>query len=480
MIDVVVIGAGISGAAVAYQLAKYRLNVVVLDKEHDVSCGTTKANSAIIHAGYDAPPGSLMARFNVLGNALYESLCYEIDAPFRRTGSYVLAFDEEDARHIRRLYERGLQNGVPDLALLSSAEVLAREPHVNPKIVGALYAGSAGVVDPWYTCIKLLENAAENGVDILTDAEVTAIRKIKEGSRNGFEVILADGRKLETRIVLNAAGVYADTINDMVSARSFHITPRIGEYFILDKTAGYLTNSVIFQCPTELGKGILVGRTIHDNIIVGPTALDVGDREYTGNTTSGLEEVKRQSLKSIADINFRDSIKTFAGIRAEADTGDFILGEAPDAPGFFNMAGMKSPGLTSAPAAAAWLADLILENLGNVRPKEHHVMNTPQIRFMDLSAEKQRELIMKNRKYGRIVCRCESITEGEIVDAIRRKVGARTVDGVKRRCRPGSGRCQGGFCGPRVVEILARESGKKWNEVEQDKKHSFILTEETK
>jgi len=478
MIDVAVIGAGISGAAVAYQLAKYKLNVVVLDKEHDVACGTTKANSAIIHAGFDAPPGSLMARYNVQGNAMYESLCHEIDAPYRRTGSYVLAFDDADLSHIRTLYERGLQNGVPGLAILDRETVLAREPRVNPDVLGALYAETAAVVDPWFTCIKLLENAAENDVAILTDAKVTEIKKILSGGRHGFEVTLADGRFLETKTVVNAAGVYADAVNGMASAVNFTVTPRIGEYFILDKKDGELVSATIFQCPTPLGKGVLVARTVHGNILVGPTALDVGDKDYTGNTSEGLDEVKKQSLRSVPGINFRDSIKTFSGIRAEADTGDFIIGEAPDVPGFFNVAGMKSPGLTAAPAVGLAVAEMVIERLGGATRKENPARNTPRISFAELPDEKKRDLIKKNGKYGRVICRCETITEGEIIDAIRRKVGAKTVDGVKRRCRPGSGRCQGGFCGPRVLEILARELGRKPDQILLDKKGSWILSGE--
>lgn len=475
MVDVVVIGAGIMGAAVSRELSKYNLNVVVLDKEHDVSNGTTKANSAIIHAGYDAKEGTLMAKYNVAGSEMFEDLCKEIDAPYKRTGSYVLAFSEEERKHVEQLYARGVANGVRELEVLEKDEILRREPNISQKVVAALYAGTAAVIGPWEVAIKLLENAAENGVKIETDAEVTNIEK----TENGYKVTLKDGRVYETKTVINAAGVYADVINNMVSSKTFKIHPRKGEYFLLDKVQGNLTNSVIFQCPNEMGKGILVAQTIHGNLIVGPTAEDIDSREDVGNTLSAFDVIKRESVKSIENINFRDNIRNFAGLRAEADTGDFIIGEAEDAEGFFNIAGTKSPGLSSAPAIGADVAEMIVKKLGASK-KEIFKKNRPQIHFMELSSEEKAELIKKDPRYGRVVCRCESITEGEIVDVIHRMVGAKTVDGVKKRCRPGAGRCQGGFCGPRVQEIIARELNKKLNEVVLDKKGAYILTNETK
>ncbi len=475
MVDVVVIGAGIMGAAVSRELSKYNLNVVVLDKEHDVSNGTTKANSAIIHAGYDAKEGTLMAKYNVAGSEMFEDLCKEIDAPYKRTGSYVLAFSEEERKHVEQLYARGVANGVRELEILEKDEILRREPNISQKVVAALYAGTAAVIGPWEVAIKLLENAAENGVKIETDAEVTNIEKIE----NGYKVTLKDGRVYETKTVINAAGVYADVINNMVSSKTFKIHPRKGEYFLLDKVQGNLTNSVIFQCPNEMGKGILVAQTIHGNLIVGPTAEDIDSREDVGNTLSAFDVIKRESVKSIENINFRDNIRNFAGLRAEADTGDFIIGEAEDAEGFFNIAGTKSPGLSSAPAIGVDVAEMIVKKLGASK-KEIFKKNRPQIHFMELSSEEKAELIKKDPRYGRVICRCESITEGEIVDVIHRMVGAKTVDGVKKRCRPGAGRCQGGFCGPRVQEIIARELNKKLNEVVLDKKGAYILTNETK
>ena len=475
MLDVIVIGAGVMGAAVSRELSKYKLNIMVLDKENDVSNGTSKANSAIVHAGYDAKEGTLMAKYNVLGAGMYESLCKEIGAPYKNVGSYVLAFSEEERKHIEKLYQRGLTNGVPQMEILEKDEILRREPNINKNVVAALYAGSAGIVGPWEFTIKLLENAALNGTEVLVDAEVSNIEKLQDG----YKVILKDGRTFETKAVINAAGVYADKINDMVSKNHFDIHPRIGEYYVLDKVQGKLTNSVLFQCPTIMGKGILVTKTVHGNIMIGPTAEDVESKDYVGTTTHGLDDIRRQAEKTISGINYRDSIRNFTGIRAESSTGDFIIGEVSDAPNFFNIAGTKSPGLSSAPAIGVDVAKMVVEKLGAVK-KEDFKQNKPQIHFIELSPEEKAEVIKKDPRYGRIICRCESITEGEIVDVIHRMVGARTVDGVKKRCRPGTGRCQGGFCGPRVQEILARELGKKLNEIVLDKKGAYILTTETK
>lgn len=475
MLDVIVIGAGVMGAAVSRELSKYKLNIMVLDKENDVSNGTSKANSAIVHAGYDAKEGTLMAKYNVLGAGMYESLCKEIGAPYKNVGSYVLAFSEEERKHIEKLYQRGLTNGVPQMEILEKDEILRREPNINKNVVAALYAGSAGIVGPWEFTIKLLENAALNGTEVLVDAEVSNIEKLQDG----YKVILKDGRTFETKVVINAAGVYADKINDMVSKNHFDIHPRIGEYYVLDKVQGKLTNSVLFQCPTIMGKGILVTKTVHGNIMVGPTAEDVESKDYVGTTTHGLDDIRRQAEKTISGINYRDSIRNFTGIRAESSTGDFIIGEVSDAPNFFNIAGTKSPGLSSAPAIGVDVAKMVVEKLGAVK-KEDFKQNKPQIHFIELSPEEKAEVIKKDPRYGRIICRCESITEGEIVDVIHRMVGARTVDGVKKRCRPGTGRCQGGFCGPRVQEILARELGKELNEIVLDKKGAYILTTETK
>lgn len=476
MFDVIIIGAGIMGAATAYELAKYNLKVMVLEKEHDVSNGTSKANSGIVHAGYDATEGTLMAKYNALGNEMYEDLCKEIDAPFKRTGSFVLAFSEEDREHLNLLYNRGITNGIPGMQLLEREDVLKMEPNINPEVKAALYAPTAGVTSPWEVTIKLLENAVLNGAELKTDAKVEKIERLAEG----FKVILSNKEELTAKVVVNAAGVYADEINNMVSSKKIKITPRAGEYFLLDKVQGNLVNKVIFQCPTKVGKGVLVSPTVHGNLIVGPTATSQEDKDYVGNTLEAFDFIKATAVKSVKNINFRDNIKNFSGLRAEADIPDFIIGEVEDVPFFFNIAGTKSPGLTSAPAIGLDVANMIVEKLGNPAKKAEHKKNKPHIYFMELSPEEKAEVIKKDPRYGRIICRCESITEGEIVDVIHRMVGAKTVDGIKKRCRPGMGRCQGGFCGPRVQEILARELHENLDDIVLDKVGSYILTGETK
>ncbi len=381
MVDVVVIGTGIMGACVARELSRYNLNVVVLDKENDVSNGTSKANSAIIHAGYDAVNGTLMAKYNVLGNAMFEDLCKEIEAPFKRVGSYVLAFTEEERPHLELLYDRGVKNGVPGLEILEGAEVLKREPNLNPNIVAALYAPTAGIVGPWEFVIKMLENAVENGVEVKLNSKVVDIQKVDGGYK-----VVTDKEEILTKTVINAAGVHADEINDMVSKKHFNIIPRKGEYFLLDKVQGTLVNSVIFQCPSKMGKGILVSCTVHGNLITGPTATDVESKDDVGNTIPEMDLIRREALRSVPSVNFRDNIRNFAGLRAESDTGDFIIGEAEDAEGFFNIAGTKSPGLTSAPAIGVDVAKMVVEKLGNPTMKAEFKKNRHQIHFIDVTA----------------------------------------------------------------------------------------------
>lgn len=475
MYDVAIIGAGVIGASVARELSKYDLNVVVIEKENDVSNGTTKANSAIVHAGYDAHEGTLMAKYNALGNAMFDKICEELSVPFERCGSLVLAFSGEERKHLDLLYKRGIINGIPEMELIEKDEIKKMEPNISDNVVAALHAKTAGIVGPWELAIAMLENAVENGVEIELNQDVIDIEKLEPGYR-----IITQERNFEAKVVINASGVYADKIHNMVSEETFKIKPRRGQYFVMDKIQGELVGQVIFQCPTELGKGILVTPTVHGNLLLGPDAQDMDDREDISTTTEQLEFVKEHAVKSVPGIHFRDSIRSFAGLRAEGDRGDFIIEEAPGAPMFFDVAGIKSPGLSAAPAIGVDVAKMALEKLGGASEKENFNPRREQIIFMELSAEEKKALIKENQQYGRVICRCENITEGEIVSAIHRKVGARTVDGVKKRCRPGMGRCQGGFCGPRVQEILARELNVSLEEVVLDKKNSYILTGETK
>lgn len=478
MYDVAIIGAGIIGAGIARELMRYRLKVVVLEKDNDVADGTTKANSAIVHAGYDAPFGSKKGRFNVEGNAMYKQVCEDLDVEFQQIGSLVLAFDEEDRPTLEELLENGKRLGVPGLEIIEADRIREIEPHVSHKAIAALYAPTAGIVGPWELAISYMENAMDNGAELRLNSEVTAIEK----GEKGFRITVPTGT-VEAKVVINAAGVYADKIYGMVTDPDFEIHPRRGEYFLLDKEMNGLVNTVVFQCPTKMGKGVLVSPTVHGNVIIGPNAEDLTDKEALNTTAEGLKFVRDHALLTVEDLPFHMNITTFSGLRAEPSTGDFIIEESTAVPGFINTAGIKSPGLSSAPAIAVHVADELVRGILGDAMKKNPAFNPKtrkKIRFAEMSDEKKADLIRVEPSFGRIICRCETITEGEIVDAIHRNAGARTINGVKRRCRPGAGRCQGGFCGPRVVEILARELKISPMEVEQESKDSHILVGETK
>ena len=455
MYDVVIIGAGVSGAAIARELSRYDCNVCVLEKEEDVCCGTSKANSAIVHAGYDCKPGSMMAKMNVRGNAMMEQLSKDLDFPFRRNGSLVLCVDEAQLPDLKRLYEQGIQDGVPGLRLLDHDAALAMEPNLSDKVVAALYAPSAGIVCPFLMNIAMAENAFENGVDFRFNTEVEALRREEDGR---WHIRTNNGEYL-ARCVVNAAGVYADIFHNMVSATKLHITPRRGDYLLLDhETEGFVQHT-IFQQPGKFGKGVLVAPTIHGNTLVGPTAIDVPDRENTATTQEGLDQVISRSAISVKNLPLRKVITSFAGLRAHEDGHDFVLGPVEDAQDFYDCAGIESPGLSSAPAIGEYIGGMVAERFCFDRKKEWKATRKGIVSPKNLSFEERNELIRRNPAYGQIICRCENITEAEIIDAIRRPLGARSLDGVKRRVRAGMGRCQGGFCSPRVMDILSRELG---------------------
>ena len=475
MYDVVIIGAGIVGGSIFRELTKYRIKIAVLEKENDVAMGSTKANSAIVHAGYDPIPGTLTAKYNVKGNEMFEPLCKQLDVPFVRNGSLVIGFDEEDIKTIKALYEKGLKNGVKGLQILSKEEVLQMEPNLNETVKGALYAPTGGIVDPFELAIALFENGVQNGGEIKLQKEVVSIEK-----KEHFMIYTKDGDMVETKFIVNAAGVYADEVHNMVCKETFEIHPRAGEYFVMDKKEGTRFHRTIFQCPSEMGKGILVTPTVHGNLLVGPDAIDIEDKEDKKTTASGLAGVRSVSMRTTTGIDFRQTIRNFSGLRAVPSNDDFIVEENEGVKGFIDAAGMKSPGLSSAPAIAEEIVN-ILKNAGlPLTSNPDFDPNRRQIRFMELSEKEKEELIKKNPLYGRVICRCESITEGEIVDAIRRSFGVLSIDGVKRRCRPGMGRCQGGFCGPKVQQILSREYNIPMEDVVLDRDGSIILYGKTK
>ena len=452
MYDVIIIGGGASGTATARELSKYKGTFCLLEKEEDLCCGTSKANSGIVHAGYDAPEGSLMAKLNVLGNEKMEKLSRELDFPFKRTGSLVLCFSPEDLPSLKLLYDRGIANGVKNLLILCREEVLKMEPNVSDEVFAALYAPTAGIVCPFEMNLAFGENAYENGVEFHFNTEVIRLEKIEKGYR-----IFTNKGEFETKCIVNAAGVYADDIHNMVSKRKIHITPRKGEYCLLDKSAGAHVSRTVFALPGKEGKGVLVTPTVHGNLLIGPTATDIEEKEGTNTTGNGLAQVINKAGKNVKNLPLRQIITSFAGLRAHEDHHEFIIEEVEDAPGFIDCAGIESPGLTSAPAIGERVAEILREKLG-LEEKENFISKRKGIlRPASLSFEERNALIKENPAYGNIICRCEMVTEGEIREAIRRSLGAKSLDGVKRRTRAGMGRCQSGFCSSKVMEILAQE-----------------------
>lgn len=452
MYDVIIIGGGVSGAASARELSRYKVRACVLEKEEDVCCGTSKANSAIAHAGYDAEPGSLMAKLNVRGNEMMEQLSKDLDFPFQRIGSLVICLSEEEMPGLQKLYDKGIANGVKGLKILNREEVLEMEPNITDNVYAALYAPTAGIVCPFNLNIALAENAYTNGIEFRFNTEVQNIRKID----GGYELCTNQGT-FRTKYVVNAAGVYADKFHNMVSEKKIHITPRRGDYCLLDKSAGTHVSRTIFSLPTKYGKGVLVTPTVHGNLLVGPTAIDIENKEGTNTTREGLDEVITKAGQNVKNLPMRQVITSFAGLRAHEDGTEFIIGEPEDARGFIDCAGIESPGLTSCPAIGEMVAGILQEKLG-LEKKDNFIATRKGILDPDtLTREERAELIQREPAYGNIICRCEMITEGEILDAIRRPLGARSLDGVKRRTRAGMGRCQSGFCSPRTMEILARE-----------------------
>ena len=455
--DVIVIGAGVVGCLTARELSRYDLRTLVVEAGGDVAEGASKANSAIVHAGFDAKPGTNKAKFNVLGNRMFENVCKELKVPFRRNGSLVLAFSEDERKSLEDLKERAGVNGVP-VEIIGQDELRRREPNVSPEAVAALWAPTGGICCPYQLAFRAAENAAANGVRFAFDAEVVGLRRDGEE----WEVACADGRKFRAVCVINCAGIHSDELNNLVSATKYSIQARRGEYLMLDRDEEKSFSATMFQVPSKMGKGILVSPTVDGTVIVGPTAEDIPDKEDKATTYEGLEKVKAGAMRTWPGLPLGKVITEFSGLRAhETTVGDFILGEAPDAPCFFNAVGVESPGLTSAPALGEYLSGLVVSKLNAMKKAatdiSHDVSDWPVTR--EMPKKELAELIKKEPSFGRVICRCEEITEGEIRAAIRARVGARTLDGIKRRTRSGMGRCQGGFCTPRLIEILGEELG---------------------
>lgn len=472
MYDVAIIGSGITGSACAYFLSKYRLKIAVIEKNNDVCCGTTKANSAIIHAGYDPHPETLMAKLNVKGSAMAKEICAKLDVPYNQIGSLVVAFSEEEIKTVEELFERGNANGVPDLKILNKEELKEAEPMISDEALCALYAPSAAIVNPWEYGLAMAETAVRNGAEILLESEVTSIKK-----ENGVFKITAGEKEIEAKYVINAAGVNCDDVHNMIAPPKFKVIPSAGEYYLLDKSEGKRARHVIFQCPNKDGKGVLVSPTVHGNLIVGPNA-DARDKDDTSTKTRCLDFVREKAVKSVPSINFRENIRNFTGVRAATDIDDFIIEFACE--GFLDLAGIKSPGLSAAPAIAELAVKMLGESGLALEEKESFTDERTHLRFKHLSDEEKNNAVKKNSAYGRVICRCETITEGEIIDALNSPIPPVSLDGIKRRAGTGMGRCQGGFCGPKVLEIMAKYKNEPFEAVLQDNTGSIILTGKTK
>lgn len=471
--DVIIIGGGITGCAAAYECAKYDFKTALLEKENDVACGSTKANSALIHAGFDPEPGTRMAKYNARGNALAHQLAKKLDVPFKQTGSLVLAFSDEEAKEVQKLYDNGVANGVP-VEILSGEAVCKKEPNISKKVVCALWAPTCAIISPWEYAAALIETAVLNGVDCHLNSGVKRINKVD----GVFEITTEGGEKHRATYVINAAGLYADEVYAMAGGTDMTITPVRGEYFLFDKTMGDIVSTVVFQCPTKLGKGVVVAPTVHGNLYAGPDSKTADGRDDTATHRDELDYVRQMAVKSVPTIDFSQNIRNFAGLRAVAGD-DFVVGESA-VKHFFNAAGIKSPGLSSAPAIAEDLVDMLGKSGLKLRKKDGFMDERRVVRMNHLSRAEQDALVKQNPLYGRVVCRCQTITEGEIVDILRRPVSPRSIDGIKRRCAAGMGRCQGGFCEPRIHDIMARTLGVPMKEILQDTKGSYIVTGETK
>lgn len=471
--DVIVIGGGVIGSSIARELSRYNVSICLIEKNTDICEGTSKANSAIVHAGFDAEPGTLKAELNAAGNQMMDNIAKDLSIPFKRCGAFVVCFSDKDMPALLELKQRGEKNGIPGIELLMREDALKMEPNLSSEVYAALYAPTSGIICPFELTLGLAENAKQNGVSFHLGEKVTAIDKA-----DGLYVVNTDKNGYTCKAIVNAAGVYSDIIHNMVCSDKLEIIPRRGEYILLDKTAGNHVSHTIFQLPGIYGKGILVTPTVHGNLLLGPTSADVEDKDSAKTTADGLAEVTKKAALGVKDIPRNQAITSFSGLRAHSKTDDFIIGE--NAENFFDAAAIESPGLSAAPAIGVRVGNMVAERLSLSKKESFNPIRKRLQHINELPTEERAKLIKEKPEYGAIVCRCEEISEGEIIDAIHGIIGATTLDGVKRRTRAGMGRCQSGFCSPRVMEILCRELGITMEDIRKSGKDSAIVFSKTR
>lgn len=475
--DVVIIGAGAVGCAIARELSRYQLDVTVVEKNEDVGGDASKSNSAIIHTGYDASPGTLESQLVVAANPMYDQLTRDLDIPFKRVGAILPAITEEQYEKLPEIKHKAFMNHVYDVQYKTAEELLEMEPNLNPEVKGGLYIPRESIIDPFILVQALAENANANGVHFLLNTKVTDI-KVKDGA---VSEVVTTGETIETKYVINAAALYCDEIAAMVGKADYKVVARRGQFYILDKNTSCKVNEIVLPIPTKITKGKLMCPTIHGNMLVGPTAEDLDNKTDKSVTKEGLDSILKDVKNLIPNVNVRDSITQYSGLRPNRNPEGLHVDTYDDLKGYINLSGVRSTGLTLSVAMGVYVADVMREMGAPMVFKENFISTRKGIvRFHELSREEQDETVKENPAYGRVICRCETITEGEILDAIHRPLGARSVDAVKRRVRAGMGRCQGGFCGPKVIEILARELGIPVEEVNKNNAGSYMVAGKTR
>ncbi len=474
MYDVVIIGAGVVGGMIARTLSAYRLKVVLVEKENDVAMGATKANSAIVHAGFDAKEGSLKAKLNIEGSRLMKKVTQELGVKYKNNGSLVIGFNEKDRSVIEALLKRGEKNGVDNLKIIEKEELSELEPNISNNVICALYAPTGAIVCPYELTLAAIGNAMDNGVELKTNFEVLSINE-----NDGVYEVLSKNDSIKTRCIINAAGIYADKIAQMVGDRSFNIKPRKGEYILLDREFGGLVSNTVFRTPSKMGKGILVSPTVDGNLLIGPTSVDLEDKEDKTTTADGFAHIIKEANENMKGVPFAGTITSFCGLRAVGDTGDFIINSPKK--GFINVAAIESPGLSASPAIANMVSDMLVEQGERLVNKENYIPTRKSMHyFKNASIEEKNKIIAENKAFGKIVCRCEGVTEGEILEAIRTNPTPSDLDGVKRRTRAQMGRCQGGFCSSYIIKLLADEMKVSYEDITKFGGESKVIVGKTK